>query len=86
MDLLQVALVFLILLLAVFLSVLGIQVFYILKDLKRSLERFEEVIGSETAPSKHPATISAEMVDTFKKRALKILSRDRPSKRLFKRR
>ena len=41
MDLLQIGLVFLILLLGVFLSVLGIQVFFILKDLKRSLDKLE---------------------------------------------
>lgn len=39
MDFLQIALIFLITLLSVFLSVLGIQVFFILRDLKKALDR-----------------------------------------------
>lgn len=47
MDLLQVALIFLILLLGVLLTVLGIQVFFILKDLKSSLNRLDRVLGDD---------------------------------------
>lgn len=43
MDLLQIALVFLILVLTVMLSVLGMQVFFILKDLSKSLDKFEKL-------------------------------------------
>lgn len=44
MDLLQVALVFLILLLSVFLTILGIQVFFILKNLRQALDKFEKTL------------------------------------------
>lgn len=46
MDILQVALVFLILLLGVFLTITGIQVFLILRDLKRALDKFNNVLDS----------------------------------------
>lgn len=46
MDLLQVALVFLIILLSIFLSITGIQVFFILKDLKKSLDRLDKILSS----------------------------------------
>lgn len=46
MDLLQISLVFLIILLAVFLSLLGIQVFFILKDLKGSLDKLDRFLNS----------------------------------------
>lgn len=45
MDILQIALVFLILLLAILLSILGIQVFLILKDLKKSLDKIDLILG-----------------------------------------
>lgn len=44
MDLLQIALIFLILLLSVFLGITGIQVFFILKDLKKALDRFNRIL------------------------------------------
>lgn len=44
MDLLQVALVFLILLLSIFLGITGIQVFFILRDLKKALDRFNMIL------------------------------------------
>jgi hypothetical protein len=44
MDLLQIALVFLIVLLAVFLSVTGFYVFLILRDLKKALDRLNKVL------------------------------------------
>lgn len=44
MDFLQVALIILIVLLAVFLSLTGIQVFLILKDLKKALDRFNKIL------------------------------------------
>lgn len=47
MDLLQVALIFLILLLGILLTILGIQVFFILKDLKSSLNRLDKVLGDD---------------------------------------
>ncbi len=44
MDFLQVALIFLILLLSIFLSITGIQVFFILRDLKKALDRFNAIL------------------------------------------
>jgi hypothetical protein len=46
MDFLQLALIFLIALLSVFLTVMGIQVFFILKDLKKGLDRFNNMLAS----------------------------------------
>lgn len=44
MDLLQAALIFLILLLSIFLSITGIQVFFILRDLKKALDKLNGVL------------------------------------------
>ena len=44
MDLLQIALIFLIVLLGVFLSVTGVQVFFILRDLRKTLDNLNDVI------------------------------------------
>ena len=44
MDFLQIALIFLILLLSIFLSLTGIQVFFILRDLQRALIRLNKVL------------------------------------------
>ncbi len=44
MDLLQVALIFLILLLSIFLAITGIQVFFILKNLKKALDKLNKVL------------------------------------------
>lgn len=44
MDLLQAALIFLILLLSIFLAITGIQVFFILRDLKKALDKLNHVL------------------------------------------
>ncbi len=44
MDLLQAALIFLILLLSIFLAITGIQVFFILRDLKKALDKLNQVL------------------------------------------
>ena len=44
MDLLQLALIFLVVLLGVFLSVTGVQVFFILRDLRKTLDNLNDVI------------------------------------------
>lgn len=44
MDYLQIALVFLILLLSIFLGITGIQVFFILRDLKKALDKFNSIL------------------------------------------
>lgn len=46
MDFLQAALIFLILLLSIFLAITGFQVFFILRDLKRALDRFNRILKS----------------------------------------
>ena len=46
MDFLQAALIFLILLLSIFLAITGFQVFFILRDLKKALDRFNEILKS----------------------------------------
>jgi hypothetical protein len=46
MDILQIALVFLIILLSIFLTITGIQVFFILRDLKKSLDKFNGILQS----------------------------------------
>ena len=44
MDLLQIALIFLIVLLGVFLSITGVQVFFILRDLRKTLDNLNDII------------------------------------------
>lgn len=44
MDLLQVGLIFLIALLAVFLTITGFQVFLILRDIKKTLDRLNQIL------------------------------------------
>ena len=44
MDFLQIALIFLILLLSIFLAITGIQVFFILRDLKKALDKLNNVL------------------------------------------
>lgn len=44
MDFLQIALIFLILLLSIFLAITGIQVFFILRDLKKALDNFNRIL------------------------------------------
>lgn len=46
MDFLQAALIFLILLLSIFLAIVGFQVFFILRDLKKALDRFNKILTS----------------------------------------
>lgn len=47
MDILQIALIFLIALLTIFLTTTGVQVFFILRDLKKALDRFHEILKSD---------------------------------------
>lgn len=46
MDFLQIALIFLILMLSIFLAITGFQVFFILRDLKKALDRFNKILQS----------------------------------------
>ncbi len=67
MDFLQVALIFLILLLSIFLSITGIQVFFILRDLKRALDRFNAILktGENIAEDiERPVAVASKLVTT----------------------
>lgn len=46
MDYLQIALIFLIALLTIFLTITGVQVFFILRDLKTALDKLNKVLQS----------------------------------------
>ncbi len=91
MDILQIALVFLILLLSVIMSILGIQVFMILKELRKSLDKFEELLGDAqniaedvSKPIKAAAEVT-QVVETGVK-AVKSIVQNKPAKKLlFKR-
>jgi len=92
MDLLQIALIFLILLLSILLSVLGIQVFFILKDLKRSLDKFELLLSNAQDVAEDvgkPLRAAADITETVETgvKAVKKTAQSKPVKRLlFKRR
>ena len=64
MDLLQVALVLLIVLLGVFLSITGTQVFFILRDLKKALDRLSGDV-------KEVKTVSSPKISTPARRLFK---------------
>lgn len=93
MDFLQIALIFLIVLLSVFLSVLGIQVFFILKDLRRSLDKLDRVLESteDIADNlERPVRAVSEVTQVLESgvKVVKSLGErsSKPAKRLFKRR
>lgn len=92
MDILQVALILLIVLLGVFLSVLGIQAFLILKDLRRSLDKLDSVLKDAegiTSDLEKPARALGEVTQVLESgvRVVKAIgARTKPAKRLFKRR
>lgn len=68
MDFLPVALIFLILLLSIFLSVTGIQVFFILRDLKKALDRLNQVlkVGGEIAQDiEKPVAAASNLMTTM---------------------
>ncbi len=52
MDLLQIGLIFLIVILAIFLSITGFQVFLILRDMKKTLDRVNGVLFNERSSEK----------------------------------
>lgn len=93
MDILQVALVFLILLLSVFLTILGIQVFFILRDLRQSLDKLEAVLDDAqnvTEDIQKPVAAAAEVaqvVGTGAEVVKELIAKktEKPSRRLFKR-
>ncbi|MBI2040195.1 hypothetical protein HYT18_03910 [Candidatus Microgenomates bacterium] len=68
MDLLSFALIFLIALLTIFLTITGVQVFFILRDLKKALDRLNKVLqtSDEIAEDlEKPAHAAANLVTTL---------------------
>lgn len=86
MDILQVALIFLIILLAMLLSITGFYVFLILKDLKKALDKLNKVLqaGEEIAVSvEKPMVAAAELVTALgngAKAITKVASQSQKSK------
>lgn len=70
MDFLQAALIFLILLLSIFLGITGVQVFFILRDLKKALDKFNAILqtGENIAEDiEKPVSAASNLVTTLKK-------------------
>lgn len=68
MDLLQVALIFLVILLSIFLAITGFQVFLILRDLKKALDKLNTVLktGENIASDiEKPVASTAEFLSTL---------------------
>ncbi len=68
MDLLQIALIFLILLLSIFLAITGFQVFLILRDLKKALDRLNKVlqVGENIAQDvEKPVEAASNLINTL---------------------
>lgn len=89
MDFLQVALIFLIFLLSIFLAITGFQVFFILRDLKKALDRLNKVLdtGEEIVEDlEKPVKAASNLVTALsaKAKALKnVVKRPKP-KRFYK--
>lgn len=64
MDILQIALVFLILLLSIFLAIIGIQVFFILRDLKIALDKFDLMVSAASEEVSEVAQTVKEVVES----------------------
>ncbi len=93
MDFLQAALIFLILMLSIFLGITGIQVFFILRDLKKALDKFntilqtgeniaEDIERPVAAASSLVTGVGAQAVSTAAKALSKIIKPK--SKRFYK--
>ena len=76
MDFLQLALIFLIVILAIFLSITGFQVFLILKDMKKTLNRVNSILFGDER--------SAEKLRAIKK-STRPTGSTTPPRRFFKR-
>lgn len=77
-DYLQIGLLFLIILLSVFLTITGIQVFLILRDLKKTLDRFNKVVQSGEIIAKdieRPISAASNLVTTVEKGATEMIKR-----------
>lgn len=92
MDLLQIALVLLIVLLGVFLAILGIQVFFILKDLRKSLDKIDllmsdaHIIASDLERPLKTVSDVAQAASVGAKALKEAVQKPaKPARRLFKR-
>ncbi len=68
MDLLQIALIFLIILLSIFLAITGFYVFLILKDLKKALDRLNKVLQTTdeiTQDIEKPVAAASSLMDSL---------------------
>lgn len=73
MDFLQIALIFLILLLSIFLAITGIQVFFILRDLKKALDKFNAILqtGENIAEDiEKPVAAASNLATTVETKAV----------------
>jgi len=72
MGLLEVVLILLVLLLAIFLAITGLQVFFILKDLKKALDKFNQLLqtGEEIAEDlEKPVGMASKLITSLGNRA-----------------
>ncbi|MBI4037293.1 hypothetical protein HY385_02620 [Candidatus Daviesbacteria bacterium] len=83
MDILQISLVLLILFLTGLLSVLGLQVFFILKDLKKSLDKIDLLIDDVEKPVKAAAQVTQAVENGVK--AIKRITQVKSTKKFFRR-
>lgn len=88
MDFLQAALIFLILLLSIFLAIVGFQVFFILRDLKKALDRFNNILKSSehiAEDVEKPVESASELVTGLTEGAKAITGLIKPQKPKAKR-
>lgn len=68
MDLVQLSLIFLLLLLAVFLTITGVQVFFILRDLRQALRRLNKVLDTSEVIAEDiekPVSAASNLITTL---------------------
>ena len=89
MDLLQIALILLILLLSIFLSITGFYVFLILRDLKKALDRLNHVLqtGEEIVQEvEKPVASVASLVSVLSGGAKSLVEKDKKDSKSQKKR
>lgn len=83
MDFLQITLIFLIILLSVFLTIMGLQVFLILKNLKRALDRLNEILDLGIGP-KSKENSATNLIDVLKENKKILDSKKNKPRRFYK--
>ena len=89
MDLLQIALILLILLLSIFLSITGFYVFLILRDLKKALDRLNHVLqtGEEIVQEvEKPVASVASLVSVLSGGVKSLVEKDKKDSKSQKKR